>query len=187
MGFESLSKWSASSGSLSPSATKTEGEKSLSVSPGSYSEVQGAVTSLTGATDTLALDLRLPTAQPNPDWYGFIQLSLDCPSRGVYSQYLGQKDFKPLPLGSFTTVLFGMDSATVTKLDQGCTDLRFKMVRPSLTSFWYWKEACPARGVRSPWRPAVSRGPGTSMADDSGQRLGPVCRARPDGALPPRN
>jgi hypothetical protein len=91
-GFESLTDWSAysSSPTLALSNTRTEGLKSLAVSGGGWSSfISRALSKEEPGPDVVGFDLRIPTPQPNPSWYGTVELFVTIPSRGVHNQPLG--------------------------------------------------------------------------------------------------
>jgi RHS repeat-associated protein len=91
-GFESLTDWApySSTPSLALSDTHTEGLKSLAVSGGGWSSIiSRALSKEEAGPDVVGFDLRIPTFQPNPSWYGTVELFVDIPSRGVNNQPLG--------------------------------------------------------------------------------------------------
>ena len=91
-GFEDVAHWS-STVALSSSTTHTQGSKALGVNAQNYIEVNSvALSSLTGVTSMLGLDVQLPTTQANPFWYGFVQLLISAPSKGLNNVYLGQQE-----------------------------------------------------------------------------------------------
>jgi hypothetical protein len=76
-GFESLTDWSAiySTPTLALSTTHVEGTKSLADSGGGWSSfITRALSKETSAPTIVGFDVRLPTSQPNPDWYGTVEL-----------------------------------------------------------------------------------------------------------------
>jgi hypothetical protein len=128
LGFETATGWSTTGGTLAASTTRVQGSFSLSVSnlPGGAQLTSAALSTLSSVGPTLSIQIRLPTSQPNPYWFGSVQLSVNAPSRGVYSVYLGQKDLTGLPLGSFQRLDFAVPASVVTALGSGAySDLRF--------------------------------------------------------------
>jgi hypothetical protein len=88
-GFESLTDWSAiySTPTLALSTTHVEGTKSLADSGGGWSSfISRTLSKETSAPTIVGFDLRLPTSQPNPDWYGTVELYIDAPSVGINNQ-----------------------------------------------------------------------------------------------------
>ncbi len=137
LGFESLGEWTASSGSLSLSAVHTQGASSLAVAgPVNYTTITSvAITSSDAELAALAvgssleLDLALPTRQPNPFWFGTLQLFVSAPSRGLNNQPLGGTvSLTGTPLGAFQTVTFAVPNAVAAALaGQTYADLRFTL------------------------------------------------------------
>jgi len=128
LGFESVAGWSTTRGVLSSNTNHVQGAASLGVSnvAGNAQLTSAPVSTLSSVSSTWSLRIQLPTSQPNPYWYGNIQLAVNAPSRGVYSAYIGQKDLTGLPLGSFQKLDFSVPPAVVSALGSGSySDLRF--------------------------------------------------------------
>ena len=129
LGFESTGDWSATAGTLSLDSRHVEGSFSLGVSGIGYTEISSALLpSLGQATGTVAFELLLPAGQPNPWWYGAVQLYLDLPSQGINHQFVGQKDLLGLPLDTFNHVEFSLPTDVLAALGRTYTDLRFQLV-----------------------------------------------------------
>jgi hypothetical protein len=137
LGFENPAQWTVSSGSKSASPVHTEGTVSLAIaSPVNYTTIVSAAltsagTELSGIAPGAAfrVDLQLPTTQPNPYWFGAMQMFVTSVSRGVYNQYLGQVELTGVPLGVFKTHEF-LFPAFVIQLLQGSSyaDLQVTIV-----------------------------------------------------------
>jgi len=128
LGFETASSWSTTAGTLTTSTIHVQGARSLSVAnlTGGAQLTSAALSTLSSVGPTVSIQIRLPTAQPNPFWFGNVQLSVNAPSRGVFSVFLGQKDLTGLPLGSFQRLEFAVPPSVVTALGSGTySDLRF--------------------------------------------------------------
>jgi hypothetical protein len=114
LGFESAADWTVSSGAKSLSTVHTQGQFSLSVaSPVNYTTLVSAPlnssdTALAGLAvgTSFQIDVELPTQQPNPSWFGTLQMFISSPSRGVFNQYLGLVELTGTPLGVFQTFTF---------------------------------------------------------------------------------
>jgi hypothetical protein len=118
-GFEDATQWQ-SSVALSSSTTRSQGTKSLGVKAKGYVEVNSAaLSSLSGVTSMLGIDLQLPAAQTNPSWYGFIQILVSAPSKGVYNVFLGQQELTGRPLSQFLPLTFNLPASLVTTLRAG--------------------------------------------------------------------
>ena len=128
-GFEDAAQWQ-STVALSSSATHSQGAKSLGVKAKGYVEVNSvALSSLTGVTSMLSVDVQLPTAQPNPFWYGFVQLLVSAPSKGINNLYLGQQELSGRPLAQFVPLTFSLPPSLVTTLQAGgYQDFKVKLV-----------------------------------------------------------
>lgn len=124
LGFENPGQWTVSSGTKSSSAVHTEGSVSLALaSPVNYTTIVSAAltsqgTELSGIAPGAAfrVDLQLPTTQPNPYWFGAMQMFVTAVSRGVYNQYLGQVELTGQPLGVFKTHEFPLPAFVIQSL-----------------------------------------------------------------------
>lgn len=130
LGFEQSSQWSTSGGATLGSSTyATQGQASLTVTNASNTVITSSPMSTPEAVGSqLAVDIALPPYQPNPNYYGWLQASINIPSRRIYNQYLGQASLTGLPLGSFNTVVLPVPSSVVTALgNTGYTDLTISL------------------------------------------------------------
>jgi hypothetical protein len=88
-----------------------------------------AMTTLAVVSPALAVDVMLPTYQPNPNWYGTAQAYIDCPSRNIYSQFLNQVELTGKPLGVWDTIYFTLANSWLAGLLQsGYSDLTITVV-----------------------------------------------------------
>ena len=128
-GFEDPTHWT-SSVAVTSSTTHTQGAVSLAVAAKNYVEVtSAALPSLTGVTGMIGMDLRLPSPQPNPYWYGYVQLIVSVPSKGINNQFIGQVELTGKPLNQFFPVDFNLPAATVATLAAGgYSDFKAKIV-----------------------------------------------------------
>jgi hypothetical protein len=131
LGFENASLWTPTAGSVSTvSSPITEGSAALSWSGIAYAEIQS--TPLTQAQapvgNTIKVDLRLPTQQPNPYWLGVAQVFLSVPSKNVNNAIIGSIELTGLPLGTYQTLTFTVPQWVKTALQgQTYSDLRVKV------------------------------------------------------------
>ena len=126
LGFEATSGWSVSSGTVALSTgAHTQGAAALSVTaPVNYTTLVSApltsglapLAALTDTGATLQIDSSLPVSQPNPNYYGALQLYISVPSKGVYNQYLGQSELTGQQLGTFQTYQFAVTDFVRSKL-----------------------------------------------------------------------
>jgi len=128
-GFEDAAQWS-STVALSSSTTHTQGTTALGVAAKNYVEVNSVkLGSLTGVTSMLGLDVRLPTTQPNPFWYGFVQLLVSAPSKGINNVFLGTQELTGRPLAQYFPLTFSLPANVVTTLKAGgYSDFTVKLV-----------------------------------------------------------
>jgi hypothetical protein len=135
LGFEVAGAWSTTTAGavLAQSTKHTQGSYSLSVRPSNsngFTPIKSIpLSTLSTVSPTLAVDIMLPTYQPNPYYYGAAQAYLNCPSRNIYSQFLSQVELTGKPLNVWNTVTFPVSNAMVTGLLQaGYTDLTITVV-----------------------------------------------------------
>jgi hypothetical protein len=136
VGFEATGGWAVSSGSVALSTgAHTQGVAALSVTaPQSYTTLVSLplasglpqLATLTDTGATVQIDLSLPVSQPNPSYYGALQLYINVPSKGVNNQYLGQAELTGRQLGTFQTYQFAVTDFVRSKLaGQTYSDLTF--------------------------------------------------------------
>ncbi len=142
MSFDDVTKWLVTAGSaqLSNQGTSIEGTGSLGVRPtnGGWIELSSDLVTAPNTSDTLALGIRLPEDQPNPHWYGSVQLHVDVPSVG-FSAYVGQAELSGLPTSTFTTLNFAVPAPVRAAIDAGLPDVRFRIalnVEPGSTGLY---------------------------------------------------
>lgn len=130
--FEDASLWTMTGGQIAglSSQYKTSRNFALAVVPGGYSTITSAPISSWGPLDpTLSFDLYLPAGNENLPWAGAIQVFLNCPSRGVYGQYLGQTDLTHVAGGQFQSYSFPIPSGVQTSLNAAYfSDLTIQIV-----------------------------------------------------------
>lgn len=134
-GFEVPGDWSTTTAGavLSQSTTHSQGSFSLQVKPSSsngFTPIASVPLSTPPAiSPTLAWDVMLPKQQPNPSWFGTAQMYLNCPSRNIFSAFLGQVELTGKPLNVWNTISFPLTNAQITSLLQaGYTDLTVTVV-----------------------------------------------------------
>lgn len=126
LGFEDPSLWHGP-GSITSSTETTEGLASLAVRPRDWSLYTSVSFPYRGNVRQIALDLKLPLTQPNKYWFGAVQLYAECPSKDLYSFYVGQVELKSRPLGVFTTLSFDVSQHLAQLLSVGCSALKLKV------------------------------------------------------------
>jgi hypothetical protein len=89
-----------SSATLGSSATHNEGAASLGISNVAYVELRSSALASVALNDgNMSLDVLLPTVQPNPYWYGQLQLYVDCPSANMHNRYVASQELTGLLSG----------------------------------------------------------------------------------------
>jgi hypothetical protein len=131
-GFESLFAWSATPSSVTRALTTdhVEGTNALSVSNLSgYTALVSDVTRAPASLDSIVtLRIKPPAGHTQAAWKGHVQLSVDSPSRGLHSAYIGQADLNALSAGSFGTLSFDLPSNIRTALSTGSvSDVRYTL------------------------------------------------------------
>jgi hypothetical protein len=135
LGFESKAGWNASSGTASTTSIRTQGTAAYALkAPVNYTTLNSAKlpsTALAGLANTgaqVAIDLLLPPEQPNPYYFGALQLYVTCASRNVNNAYLGQVELTGAPTGIFRTLTFAVpDSVRVQLQNATYQDLFFTL------------------------------------------------------------
>lgn len=140
MGFENASDWSSTTPGvvLGLSSTHTQGTSSLAVTPSpnqNWNPINSVPLSTLAASPTLAIDVMLPTQQPNPYWFGAVQLYITCPSHNVYNDYLADVELTGMPVGVWNTLNFPLplnnpspNGLLANLLASGYSDLFFTVV-----------------------------------------------------------
>jgi hypothetical protein len=128
-GFETLSGWTATTGTKSSSTDHTEGTSSLSLNGAvGYTELDSVAVNFTGTSSTtVAYDLKVVTTRPAPSWSGSTSLYLSCPSRNLSNTFVGPKSFNGLAAVEFRTVRSSLPSNVSSALANGCSDLGIRL------------------------------------------------------------
>ena len=131
MDFETTNTWFFSSNGtvvgLNPN--HTQGANSLEVKPHGYAPLVSTQQSSLGDVGPLVLlDILLPTQQPNPYWYGAVQMYVSAPSLSIYNAYLGQVELTGLPLNKWQTMAFQLTPQMAAQLSGTYSDLTFTIV-----------------------------------------------------------
>ncbi len=127
-GFEDRTLWTSTTAALISSTVRIEGDFSLGIGGGGFHFIDSVPLSTFDLTDDkVRLSVRIPTSQPNPWWFGDVQIYVDAPSAGVYSQYVGYKALTGLPTGSFVPLEFTLPPAVVSNLAGSFNDLVIRL------------------------------------------------------------
>jgi hypothetical protein len=130
-GFDSTTLWSSSQATLSlVGAPKTEGNFSMSIGKTGWrtlNSVKFATSAFSGITSKMALDVNPPKQQTNPKWIGQVLLFANCPSAGVYNQFIGAVELTGKPLGSFSSLTFSIPLAVKNAMTTAHSDFSFSI------------------------------------------------------------
>jgi hypothetical protein len=108
-------------------ASYTEGSASISVSGGGWTLLTSKPFEYSGGLSKVKFDVWQPIVMINPYWTGQVQLSIECPSVGLYSQWVGQAELTSLTKGSWITLGFDVPYWISQKLTSNVTDLELKI------------------------------------------------------------
>jgi hypothetical protein len=130
LGFESLGDWTTTSGQLAPHSRRVEGAAALAIANPGYAVITSRTlgTLGDGVASLIGFDIQIPDLQPNPYWFGTVQLFLNLPSRGINNFMLGQQDLTYQPRGIFRRVEFPLSTAVQSALNGTYGDLQFSLV-----------------------------------------------------------
>ena len=126
LGFEDASNWTATSGTDSASSDAVQGNSALAVNgPGWQFVVTSAPFGpLPKVDDDVSIAIKLPVEQPNPWWYGQLQLFVESPSLGLYNRFIAVAELTGLPTGEYVTVDFPLPADVKTLLQGDYNDLK---------------------------------------------------------------
>lgn len=125
LGMESVSSWTSTAALSRDEQMKTEGSASLSIQGSGYITLRSssiATSSLRTGGSKLAVDLYIPSAQPNFSWLGALALYIDCPSAGINHLYVGQNELTGSATGKFTTFQIALPQSVLDAISQDRSD-----------------------------------------------------------------
>jgi hypothetical protein len=134
LGFESpTADWQIvwnGPGTLSNSTTVTQGQQALAVNAHGYVPIQSVPISSLGTRigDVISYDMRLPSDQPDPNWWGATQLYVSIPSLGLNNAYVGQIELTGRAVDEWFTVSQALSPDLQGKLAGTYEDLTFMIV-----------------------------------------------------------
>lgn len=129
LGLDAPSDWTASGATLGGGGSHIQGTGSLAVSNVTSATITSRALSTLGANEIgsiIGFDIQIPEFQPNPDYFGAVQLYIDLPSRGIYNVFVGQKELTCLPRSSFRRVELLLSSTLQNALRATYSDLRLR-------------------------------------------------------------
>jgi hypothetical protein len=79
-GFENRTLWSSTSATLLSSTVRIEGDFSLAIAGGGFHFINSVpLSTFRLKDDKVRLSVRIPTSQPNPWWFGDVQVYVEAP------------------------------------------------------------------------------------------------------------
>lgn len=123
LGFEDETLWS-STAALSLRNERVQGLHSLGVVGANFHYVYSVPLSNLEVTESrVAVAIRLPNQQPNPNWLGEVRLVLDAPSIGLDQTTIGTVPLTGLPTGEFVDLEFSLSPSVLGALGGEYEDL----------------------------------------------------------------
>lgn len=129
-GFDDRSLWTSSVSLSTVGGPRTEGIAALKVGGSNYRELTTVpfnTAALQGITSKLAFDIFITATPVNPYWLGQTQILVNCPSAGIYNQFIGAVELTGRPLGKFTTVKYNLPWYVVNALRHPHSDFSIKI------------------------------------------------------------
>jgi hypothetical protein len=130
--FDRLADWSSPQATLTaaPAALVRDGGGALAVENASgYFDVTSRSFSnadLPPMSSTLSVDLWLSRPQPNPYWYGDLQVFLNCPTRGLFDHPLGYVSLSFLHMDDYNQLTFPVSERVRASLALPFNDCRLR-------------------------------------------------------------
>ncbi|HVR21183.1 MAG TPA: multicopper oxidase domain-containing protein, partial [Polyangiaceae bacterium] len=129
LGFEDPYDWVTVVGTIPTGidTRHTQGSFSTSLAARGFTQLQGRSFALTSTLPaSVSLDFFLPSQQPNPSFFGSVQLYANCPSKGVSRAFLSQVELTGRPTNQFNTLTFTIPAAVRTSVGSSCEDFAFE-------------------------------------------------------------
>src|ERR1017187_7875119 len=124
LGFEVATDWTSTTVQPTLSTQHTEGSSSLAVKAVGYTLLKSVPFSISSPLgSTISLDLFLPTQQPNPNWFGAVQLYVDCPSKNAFNAFVGQVELTGLKVNVFNSLSFPVAQSVQNSIGVSCSNL----------------------------------------------------------------
>lgn len=133
MDFEDASLWSMiwTSGVLKDEfSIRSAGNASLQIQGNYYQQIKSidvSTASLQPVSNKIALDVFIGGIQNNQWWIGQVQLLVNCPSAGIYNQYIGHAELTGQPLDQFSTFEFNIPPNIMQVLNDTYEDFSFSI------------------------------------------------------------
>lgn len=97
--------WNSGTATKTTSTDRVQGSYALSLTPNGYIplETPNLTQAVASGFNMLQFSIKLSTVS-NPWWYGQVQFFFECPSLGIYNQWVGQVELTGKPLGTWNTL-----------------------------------------------------------------------------------
>ncbi|NLW33749.1 MAG: S8 family serine peptidase [Fibrobacter sp.] len=121
-GFEDAGLWHfifGSGGTLSNDTNHTEGLASMSVGGNGWQQFQSIdmnTVDINETSSTINLDFFVGSTQPDSNYVGDVQFYINCPSAGIYNQWIGIVLLTTLPHDVFSTISFTLPTNVLNVL-----------------------------------------------------------------------
>ena len=129
--FEDIDEWLSDSYTFAVSDLIVSGSSALGLDAVyGWNEVESrmfATAELPEPTDTLSLDVYIPTPQPNPWWTGAVQLFLTCEDADFHNQMIGQVELQNLFHSEYNQLRFPISEPANAIMSGDYYDCRFKI------------------------------------------------------------
>jgi FtsP/CotA-like multicopper oxidase with cupredoxin domain len=126
-GFEDPNDFSSTTVALESASNHTEGSRSVSAKAKGFNVLKSRTFELTNKLgSSVSLDLFLPQEQPNPSWFGAVQLYVDCPSKAVNNAFLSQVELTGKTRNAFNQLSFSVPTAIADQVG-ACADFSFSV------------------------------------------------------------
>lgn len=126
--FDQLADWSAQVPLSLDSGQRSEGAASLRFGPASWASVVSrrfSASELQGVTNTLVLDVYVPSLSQDYYWLGGLNAFVECPATGLYRTFLGYRALQILHEENFNQLIFGLPDHVVEQLSGTGRDCQF--------------------------------------------------------------
>jgi|GEM_PF-1326290 len=133
MGFEDASLWYFITGTGSLSTVPypaTQGTGAMWIKGNGWQQIKSVdlkTTDINETSSSLKLDIFVGNTQPNPWWIGQAQMYINCPSAGIYNQYIGLAELTNLSRGVYSTVSFNLPANVMSALAGDHSDFSFSI------------------------------------------------------------
>jgi FtsP/CotA-like multicopper oxidase with cupredoxin domain len=126
-GFEDPNDFSSSTVALGSSSVHTEGSFSISAKAKGFNVLKSSTFELTNKLGgSISLDLFLPQEQPNPFWFGAVQLYVECPSKNVFNAFVSQVELTGKTRNAFNRLTFPVPASIADSIG-ACADFNFSV------------------------------------------------------------